>query len=146
MAQQDPAGPGQVEDRELAVYKAQRQHELELNRVSAGLELAIVSPTLLNGAAGVAFLTLLGAASGSDSRPQFNLGPARLAIAVSCVGPVVAALAVGAAHQSQRQFTRAVRGGRVQYERKLLDEDPRLKEILPQLKKRRIRIGCEARV
>lgn len=111
MAQRDPAGPGQVEDRELAVNKAQREHELELNRISAGLELAIVSPTLLlNGAAGVAFLTLLGAASGSDSRLQFNLGPARLAIAVRCVGPVVATLAVGAAHQSQRQFTRAVRG------------------------------------
>ena len=64
MGQQNSASLKQVGDVELAVYNAQRQHELELNRVSAGLELAFVSPTLLlNGAATVAFLTLLGSTS-----------------------------------------------------------------------------------
>lgn len=132
MVQRDPTGLEQVGDAELAVYDAQRQHELELNRVSAGLELAFVSPTLLlNGAAAVAFLTLLGAASASDSRIQLDLGAARLAIAIWCLGLLVAALAVGAAHQSQRQFTRAVRARRILYEGALLNGKSALANVRP---------------
>ena len=132
MVQQDPTRAGQVGDVELALYGGQRQHELELNRVSAGLELALVSPTLLlNGAAAVAFLTLLGAASASDSRLQLDVSRVRLAIAIWCLGLLVAAFAVGAAHRSQRQFTMAVRARRVLYEGALLNGRSALAHVRP---------------
>jgi hypothetical protein len=61
-------------ERDLAIYQAQRAHELELNKATAAFEHALVSPLfLLNGGAVVAFLTLLGAASAKDSHLRVNL-------------------------------------------------------------------------
>jgi len=74
---------------DLDVYNAVRAHELELNRATAAFEHAVLSPLyLLNGGALVAFLTLLGAASGEDSSLEIELPWAVAGAALWATGPL----------------------------------------------------------
>lgn len=102
---------------EIAIYEAQRAHELELDRASATFEHAVLSPLfLLNGGAAAAFLALLGTDTGSQV-----LDP-RLAVAAAmawALGLVAGALAAKYGSLAQREFTRAVRQRRLLYEQAL---------------------------
>lgn len=94
----------------IAVYEAQRAHELELNRATAAFEHAVLSPLfLLNGGAAVAFLTLLGAASANDSTLAVNPWAAGLAASTWSAGLVAATWAARAGYESQRAFTQSVK-------------------------------------
>lgn len=127
-----PGSDGQVATGgDLAVYQAQRAHELELNKATAAFEHAIVSALfLLNGGAVVAFLTLLGAASANGSSLSVDLGFTVAAIVTWSVALVAAAAGVYLGYRSQQEFTRSVSYRRQLMEHALLQEASRLRPVL----------------
>lgn len=105
---------------EIAIYEAQRAHELELDRASATFEHAVLSPLfLLNGGAAAAFLALLGTNTGSQI---LDPGLAVAAAMTWALGLVAGALAARYGSLAQTEFTRAVRQRRLLYERALTPE------------------------
>ncbi len=112
-------------EREIAVYQAQRAHELELNRATSSFEHAMVSPLLLlNGGAVVAFLTLLGATSTKPSDFDLDRGFAVAAVVAWVLGLVAATLSVHAGYAAQQSFSKAARLRRERIERSLLTDSP----------------------
>ena len=119
---------------DLDVYNAVRAHELELNRATAAFEHAVLSPLyLLNGGALVAFLTLLGAASGEDSSLEIELPWAVAGAALWATGLCAAAFATYWGYRSQRYFTRVERLRRQEVERSLLPAGSELRDIVAKL-------------
>ena len=115
----------------MQVYDAVRAHELELNRAAVQFEHAVLSPLfLLNGGAVVAFLTLVGAASGSGSTFDIDETVAGLACVLWAIGLGAAAMATYLGFQSQRRYTRVERLRRQAVERVILASDPDLVEIV----------------
>lgn len=108
---------GQPPDRQLEIYKALKQHELELNKATAAFEHAILQPLfLLNGAAATAFMTLLGVWKGPFEKVLFF---AACAIGAWCLGLLGAAAAAAFAYRSQREFSIWARLEREAKEREL---------------------------
>jgi hypothetical protein len=115
---------------DIAVYQAQRAHELELNKATATFEHAVASALfLLNGGAAVAFLTLIGA-SAKNATLSLDLGFAVNALICWAAALLLAAAGVYAGYRSQQQFTRAVSCRRQLMEHALIDETSRLKGVL----------------
>jgi hypothetical protein len=115
----------------MKIYDAVRAHELELNRAAIQFEHAILSPLfLLNGGAAVAFLTLVGAASGTESSLEIDATVAGLACALWAIGLGAAALATYLGFQSQRRYTRVERLRRQAVERVILASDQELVETV----------------
>lgn len=105
---------------DLAVHRAQRQHELELNRATAAFEHAVLQTLfLLNGGAAVALLTLLGA-TGLEGGGLDGDGAVRAVVAWSA-GVLVAAVATYLGYEAQRAFTMAVSARRLLLEHALAD-------------------------
>jgi hypothetical protein len=116
---------------DLAVYEAQRAHELELNKATAAFEHAIVSALfLLNGGAVVAFLTLLGAASANESNLHVELDLAICALSSWAVALVGAAAGAYLGYRSQQEFTRSVSYRRQFMEHALLSGASKLRGAL----------------
>ncbi|KZE94845.1 hypothetical protein AVP42_00772 [Agromyces sp. NDB4Y10] len=112
-------------DRDLAIYEAQRAHELELNKATAAFEHAVSSPLfLLNGGAAVAFLTLLGAVSAPDSTLALRVEFVAPAVFAWVLGLTAGAACVGFGYRAQREFTKAVSFRRRHFERALVDRSP----------------------
>lgn len=104
----------------LAVYEAQRNHEIELNRATATFEHALVTPLfLLNGGAAVAFLTLLGAASAETSTLDVDTDAA----AAWSIGLLAATIAVLHGYLAQRDYTRATSQRRLLLETAIVGPD-----------------------
>lgn len=124
----NPAAEGQpATESDIAVYEAQRAHELELNKATAAFEHALVSPLfLLNGGGAVAFLTLLGAASANDSNLRINYATGTAAVGFWALGLVIAAIGVRKGYRSQQQYSRAVSTRRQLLEHALLGKGSRL--------------------
>jgi len=105
----------------IAVYEAQRAHEIELNRATAAFEHATLSPLfLLNGGATVAFLTLLGAAATRDSTLDINPWLSALAALAWSSGLLASTWAARTGYGAQREFSRSVRLRRQLIERQLI--------------------------
>src|SRR5260370_31818513 len=89
-------------DRPLEEYKALRAHELMLNERTSAFERAALQPLfLLNGGAGGAFLTLLGAIW-EKGAVSVNLGVATCGRLMWCAGPATAAPRTGPGSLCQR--------------------------------------------
>lgn len=116
--QPEGANRGASGNGDLAIYKAVRAHELELNRATAAFEHAVLAPLyLLNGGAVVAFLTLLGAASASDSRLDIETGWAVAAMTSWALGLLAAALATWFGYRAQQGHAIAERIRRLEVEK-----------------------------
>ena len=116
----------------LEVYKATHSHELELNRATATFEHAVLSPLyLLNGGAAVAFLTLLGAASGEGARLKISIVWAAVAAFAWTVGLLLATFATYSGYKGQRGFSRALRFRREEIEASLFEQQVPANSALP---------------
>ena len=120
-----------MDEREIEIYRAVRAHELELNRAAVNFEHVILAPLfLLNGGAIVAFLTLLGATSQTNSELSLSTSSARWACVCWAGGLLAGVLATFFGFQSQRRYTRVERLRRQEVERMLLPQGSRLAQIV----------------
>jgi hypothetical protein len=103
----------------LEKYRADRTHELELNKISAMYELALPQvAVLLNGAAATAFVSFVG----TNLRSVFDNAPGSsgLALLFWCAGILLALLAGYWSHEVQKGFAKAYRFRRIAIEITLL--------------------------
>ncbi|MGH1488064.1 MAG: hypothetical protein ACRBK7_01515 [Acidimicrobiales bacterium] len=115
-------GEGKIE-----IYKAVRAHELELNKAVAAFEHAVLAPLyLLNGGGAVAFLTLIGAASGEGSSLQVDVRWSAGAISAWTLGLLAAAVTTYWFFQAQRGFAAGERIRRQEIESLVNEEAAKL--------------------
>lgn len=108
----------------MTAYEAVRAHELMLNESVSRFEHARLAPLItLNGAAVIAFLTLLGALLGKASGRRPDLLLSGLAVGAWVVGLVAAALAIAAAARQQTAISAAHRLLREALEAALIQHD-----------------------